>query len=152
MAKIYFGCSMRGSQANLSKEEILKVRNAIEELGHELVSTHQLKDGILEKESKLTNQAIHDRDYSWLKEADAGIFEISNPSLGTGSEISDILHLHKPALCLFKKEIENSVSAYIRGKVGSEFVTAPIECEGYGSLAEAKQIIKNFIEKHAAKA
>ncbi len=152
MAKIFFGCSMRGGRANLNREEILKVRSAIEELGHELISTHQLEKGILEKESKLASREIYDRDYNWLKEADAGIFEISNPSLGTGSEISDILHMHKPALCLFKKEIENSVSEYIRGKAGSEFITTPIECEGYESLAEAKQIIKNFVEKHLAKA
>lgn len=84
MTKIFFGCSMRGGYANASREELVKLRNSIEELGLELVSRHQLKEGIFEEENKLASEEIHDRDYNWLREADAGIFEISNPSLGTG--------------------------------------------------------------------
>lgn len=149
MTKVFFGCSMRGGYANASREQLVKLRDCIEELGYELVSKHQLKEGIFEEEEKLANEEIHDRDYNWLREADFGIFEISNPSLGTGSEISDMAHLGKPILCLFRKEISNSVSTYILGKSNSKFVTSPFECHAYETLAEAKAFIKDFVEKHA---
>ncbi len=148
MAKVFFGCSMRGGHNQASREELLNLRGSIEELGHELVSKHQLKEGIVKEEMARTNEEIHDRDYNWLKESDVGIFEISNPSLGTGGEITDMAHLGKPVLCLFKKSCADFVSAYIRGKQGSEFVTTPFECSPYETLEEAKQLIKKFVEKY----
>ena len=148
MTKVFFGCSMRGGYANAGREELLKLRDIIEQLGHELISNHQLREKIIRKEIKLATEEIHDRDFEWLKDADVGIFEISNPSLGVGSEISDMVHLGKPILCLFKKKLGDSVSAYIRGKQGSKFVKTAFEHHGYGTLAEAKDFIKAFAEKH----
>ena len=148
MAKVFFGCSMRGGYAKVSREELVKLRDCIEDLGHKLVSKHQLEEGIFEVEKKLANKEIHDRDYDWLREADVGIFEISNPSLGTGGEISDIVHLGKPVLCLFRKDFNDSVSTYILGKSNSKFVTGHFECHAYETLAEAKAFIKDFVEKH----
>lgn len=149
MKKVFFGCSMRGGYANLDKEELIKIRDLIELLGHELISKHQLENKILDKENEISPKEIHDRDYNWLKEADLGIFEISNPSLGVGSEISDILNLGKPVLCLFKKELDSLVSAYIRGKQGSKLVKASFEYHAYDGLEEAKIFIKEFLERYS---
>ena len=148
MAKVFFGCSIRGGQANLDKEELVNIRNLIEQLGHELVSKHQLEKQIIERENNLMPQEIHDRDYSWLKEADAEVFEITNPSLGVGSEISDAITLGKPVLCLFKKKFASSVSAYIRGKQNSKFIKVAFECQAYETLKEAENFIREFLEKH----
>ena len=149
MAKVYFGCSMRGGRANVSGGELAALAGAIKSLGLELASAHQTEKNILEMEKKLSPQEIHDRDYRWIKESHFGVFEISNPSLGVGAEIVDMLELKKPVLCLFKKELEENVSAYLRGKEGSSFAGAPIECRAYQTLAEAKQTIKSFAAAHS---
>lgn len=77
-----------------------------------------------------------------------GVFEISNPGLGVGGEISDMIHMVKPVLLLFKQGLEESISAYIRGKVGSRYVESPIECYVYQDLEDARRKIKAFIEAH----
>ncbi|MFA4855090.1 MAG: nucleoside 2-deoxyribosyltransferase [archaeon] len=148
MLKIFFGCSMRGGYANASREELIQIQGAIKELGFRLATEHQTKEGIFEEESRLNDAQIHDRDFKWLQESDIGIFEISNPSLGVGGEITDIVHLGKPVLCLFKKHLGKAVSAYIKGKQGSKFVKTPFECRPYQTIGEAKEIIRKFAEKN----
>ena len=103
MTSVFFGCSMRGGYPNASRKELRGMVDLIEGLGHAIVSRHQTESDWTVKESTLSDTEIHDRDYEWLVECEAGVFEISNPSLGVGAEISDLLHLGKPVLCLFKK-------------------------------------------------
>jgi len=149
MVKIFFGCSMRGGHDEVSKKELVKFPDIIEELGFELASKHQTQPGIIKRENKLTKTAIHDRDYNWLIESDIGIFEISNPSLGVGGEISDMIHLSKPVLCLFKKGLKDKVSAYIQGKKSSQHVKVSFECYSYENLEDAKNKIKQFVEENS---
>ncbi len=146
MAKIFFGCSMRGGHNIVTREDLSKFPEIIEELGHELASKHQTKEGVIEEENKLTKNKIHDRDYKWAIESDIGIFEISNPSLGVGAEISDMIHLGKPVLCLFKKGLEDTVSAYVLGKKDSKYINTFFQCYAYESFEEVKEIIKAFIK------
>jgi len=147
MVKVFFGCSMRGGQGVVNSEELAKFPDAIEALGFELASRHQTKAGIIQEENKLTKTHIHDRDYKWVTESDFGVFEISNPSLGVGAEISDLIHLGKPVLCLYKKGLEEKVSAYILGKMGSKYIQPPFECYAYQDLEDAKEKIKQFAKK-----
>ena len=149
MVKIFFGCSMRGGYSNVSVEELAKIPDIIEELGHELASRHQTKPGIIKEEHKRKPPFIHDRDYGWEMESHIGIFEVSNPSLGAGGEISDMVHMGKPVLCLFKKGLEETVSNYIQGKQGSYFVKTPFECHAYETLGELKEKIREFTEAHS---
>jgi hypothetical protein len=143
--KVYFGCSMRGGYANVKREDLAEFPKMIVGLGHRLATDHQTQPGILEKEAQFEHVYIHDRDYRWMMESDLGVFEISNPSLGVGGEISDMIHIGKPVLLLFKKSSEEKVSAYIKGKCGSSFVNSPIECAAYEDLKEARELIRRFI-------
>jgi 8-oxo-dGTP pyrophosphatase MutT (NUDIX family) len=143
---VYFGCSMLGGYANVKRENLAEFPKMIVELGHRLATDHQTQPGILEKEAQFEHVYIHDRDYRWMMESDIGVFEISNPSLGVGGEISDMIHMGKPVLLLFKKGLEEKVSAYIRGKCGSSFIKSPLECAAYESLKEARELIRRFID------
>lgn len=145
MAKIFFGCSMLGGYDRVSRDELAKIPDIIEELGHELASRHQTQPGITEEENKRGKPEIHDRDYTWEMESDMGLFEISNPSLGAGGEISDMVHMGKPVLCLFKRGLEKMVSNYIQGKQGSRYIETPFECYAYEGLGDIKERIKEFI-------
>jgi nucleoside 2-deoxyribosyltransferase len=144
---IYFGCSMLGGYANVSRADLAQFPRIIVELGHILASDHQTQPGIIEKEMKLEDTYIHDRDYRWMQESDAGVFEISNPSLGVGGEISDMIAMGKPVLMLFKKGLAEKVSAYIKGKCGSVFVKSPVHCQTYEDMEEATAKIRDFIRR-----
>jgi hypothetical protein len=148
---VYFGCSMLGGYAAVSREEIARLHKRIAELGYRLASDHQTQPGILEREAKLEPSLIHDRDYQWLLDSDVGVFEISNPSLGVGSEISDMIYAGKPVLMLFQHGLEDRVSSYLRGKAGSRYVSCPIECHAYSDLEDAGDRISAFIDAHCKK-
>ncbi len=143
--KIYFGCAMLGGYPHISFEVLAQFPQLIKSLGCELISDHQTKPGVIEAETKINPVLIHDRDYFWLQESDAGIFEISNPSLGVGSEISDMIHLDKPVLLLYQEEYETKVSAYVRGKCGSKYVDSPVVCRPYKDMTAAKECISEFL-------
>ncbi|NUM34291.1 MAG: hypothetical protein HUU50_07095 [Candidatus Brocadiae bacterium] len=146
MTKVFFGCSMMGGFPNVNQNSLRKVMDSVEELGYSLVSRHQTNPFFQKDEVGMTFQQIHDRDYEWLLEGEICIFEISNPSLGVGAELSTAISLGKPVLCLFQRQVSTSVSAFILGKEGSKYVPGIFQCKTYASIEEAKEIIKNFVE------
>jgi 2'-deoxynucleoside 5'-phosphate N-hydrolase len=150
MVKVFFGCSMRGGFSSLSQDELRKIPELIETLGHKLMSKHQTSATFEKDESILTNKQIHDQDYMWLLGCDCLIAEITNPSLGVGGEISDAAALKKPVLCIYQKEMEKKLSAYTLGKNDSEYFPTII-CKGYSNLEELKTIIPEFINNNVKK-
>jgi len=136
--RVFFSCSMRGGYSRVAQEELRKIPDIIEALGLVLISRHQTSENFMENESKLTEQEIHDRDYRWLKEVDLVIAEITNPSLGVGAEIADAVNLGIPVLCVYKKEYEHQISAYVRGKAG-------VVCRAYSDHDELKEVIREFV-------
>ena len=136
--KVFFSCSMRGGFGRVAQEELRKIPDIIEELGMVVISRHQTSERFLENESRLTDKAIHDRDYGWLNDADMVIAEITNPSLGVGAEIADAVNLGIPVLCVYRTDFERQISAYIRGKTG-------VECRAYSDHDELKDVIREFV-------
>jgi hypothetical protein len=67
-----------------------------------------------------------------------------------GAEISDMVSLKKPVLCLYKKGVKK-ISRYITGKVGSKYLHTPYEVYEYQTLGEAKYAIKSFIDRNVNK-
>jgi len=139
---------MRSGFGSVSQEDLRRIQMSVKDLGHQLVTEHQTSATFEEDEAPNTNIQIHDRDYGFLVRAEIGIFEISNPSLGVGGEISDMVHLGRPVLCLLKRGLEKSVSAYTQGKQGSRYVTTPFECYAYESVEDARNKMGQFIEDH----
>ena len=140
---------MRGGFGEVPQERLAELQGAVKELGHTLVTEHQVSPTFETDEAPHSDVHIHDRDYGFLLRAKVGIFEISNPSLGVGGEISDMVHLGKPVLCLLKKGLEKIVSAYTQGKQGSQYVTTPFECYGYESVEDAKRKMRQFIDANS---
>jgi nucleoside 2-deoxyribosyltransferase len=130
---------MRGGFEKLAQEELRKIPDILEAQGMAVISRHQTREKFMEDESRLTDSEIHDRDYGWLKEADIVIAEITNPSLGVGAEIADAVNLGIPVLCVYKREHEQQISAYVRGKAG-------VVCKAYSGCDELKDIIRAYSE------
>ncbi|MCL5410614.1 MAG: hypothetical protein M1324_02025 [Patescibacteria group bacterium] len=147
----FFGSSMRGGQAIVSRDELVQLKDAIRELGIKFVSEHQTQAGIIAKEDELSPVNIHDRDWENGQRSRIGIFEVSNPSLGVGAEISDLLHMGIPVICLYHQRIdEKAVSAYIRGKEGSMYVSAPFECCEYADTEHVRDLVREFAMRHVS--
>ncbi|XP_073419619.1 5-hydroxymethyl-dUMP N-hydrolase [Dendrobates tinctorius] len=58
---------------------------------------------------------IHDRDMSWLQQADVVVAEVTQPSLGVGYELGRAVAMNKKILCLFRVSSGRVLSAMIRG-------------------------------------
>ncbi|MFA7253146.1 MAG: hypothetical protein WC107_01160 [Patescibacteria group bacterium] len=148
---VFFGCSMRGGCGAVSQDELRSIQESIEtKLGFQLATKHQTQPGIVSQEIMLAPTEVHDREYERIFRSDVCIFEISNPSLGVGSEISDALHHGKPVLCLWSTRVDpDKISGYTRGKKGSQFVQPLMDCKIYDDPDDALFLIKEFVERHS---
>lgn len=136
--RVFFSCSMRGGFSKLAQAELQKIPDLLEALGLELLSRHQTRADFMASESRLSEQQIHDRDYQWLRKAELVVAEITNPSLGVGAEIADAVRLGIPVLAVYRREYEQEISAYIRGKAG-------VLCRPYSDMTDLQEIIRAFI-------
>ncbi|MDD5639204.1 MAG: hypothetical protein PHR47_00115 [Candidatus Pacebacteria bacterium] len=143
---VFFGCSMRGDNSYVARDDLLKIIDVIEHNNCYLVSKHQTKENILGEENLIDVKNIHDRDYEWLLEADFGVFEVSNPSLGVGAEISDMMHLGKPVFCFYKFGLDNFISAYIRGKKSTKYFKGLFMIEPYNSVDDFDEKFKKMFD------
>lgn len=137
MLKIYFAGSISGGRA-----DVALYRDLIEYLkNYGSVLTEFIgndKIGVMGEEY-VSDMEIHDRDVNWLFEADVLLAEVSTPSLGVGYEIGRAFEKGKKILCLYRRQEGKRLSAMI---AGNHLIHKGV----YGSLDEAKSIIKRFFE------
>lgn len=135
MKKIYFACSIRGG-----RDDADTYRRLVEYIKKSAIVLSEIfADGKLSASGmNLPSQEIYTKDTTWIKEADAIIAEVTNPSLGVGYEIAYAENLGKPILALFRDDGARKLSAMIDGAPG---VTNNI----YGSIDEAFGAIDRFL-------
>ena len=141
MNEIYFACSIRGGRddAELYKELVtyLKTKST--------VLTEIFADGKLTAHgSPGTSSDIYKKDMAWVKQADAIIAEVTNPSLGVGYEIAKAEEWDKPILVLFRNDGTKRLSAMIDG-------SSKIRVVEYQRMNEAYGAIDSFIESISVK-
>lgn len=100
MTKVYFACSIRGGGDTSLYQAIV---DAIKEAGGEVLSEIFVADAIERSGSPLPADKIYARDTHMIRDADAVIAEVTNPSLGVGYELAYAENLRKPILCLYGK-------------------------------------------------
>lgn len=134
--KIYFACSIRGGRNDA---------DTYAELAKHIKSRSTLLTEIF-ADGKLTSQGMNKPsadiwaiDVAWIKESDAIVAEVSNPSLGVGYEIAKAEEWGKPVLALFRDDGSRKLSAMIDGSPNTKTVY-------YATLVEAQSAIDSFIE------
>lgn len=85
-----------------------------------------------------SNEDIWKTDTNWVKQADAVIAEVTNPSLGVGYEIALAETLGKPILALFRNDTERKLSAMIAGAPG-------VTVAYYTNIETARKAIDTFV-------
>ncbi len=155
---IFYGGAIQGAKrerAAIHKQFI----DTIKECGCELVTEHTAATtleeswaylekafGTMPPPGKERSAFIRKKLMAAVEEADAAIFDLTVPSIGTGMELTHALlrsrlgKLEIPILFLFEKGAE--LSNMIRG---SDYAT--VQLAEFSSLDKAKQIIKDFLKQ-----
>ena len=83
--KVYLACTVRGSRAGVHAARLIASR--LEAWGHEILTSHLLRDDVDQAESAVTERAVFERDVRWLDTCDALIAEASGSTYGVGFEV-----------------------------------------------------------------
>lgn len=136
---IYVAGSIRGGRSTVSLYAAL-----VELLGaHGTVLTEHVGDeDVKADEADDTDAEIHDRDLTWLRQADVVVAEVTTPSLGVGYELGRAVAWDKPVLCLYRPDGEHALSAMVRGNPALSVVT-------YRSPDEIATTVERFVTRHS---
>lgn len=114
---VYLACTVRGDRRALDATRA--AARTIADLGHTVLTSHLLDEGIEDAESKLSERQVFERDLGWLSRADALIAEASGSSFGVGFELGYFLAnpgvSGRRALLLYDAARRNQVSRLIVG-------------------------------------
>jgi nucleoside 2-deoxyribosyltransferase len=86
---IYLACTVRGDRGAVSATRALA--DALEALGHRVLTRHLLDDDVETAESALSERQVFERDIRWLDSSDLLIAEASGSSYGVGFEVGYVL-------------------------------------------------------------
>lgn len=137
--QIYFAGSICGGREDeavyLEIVELLRAYGTV--LTEHISSSHLTAHG-----ESSDCKGIHDRDLSWLREADYLVAEVTTPSLGVGYEIGKATEWGKPVLCLYRRTHGRNLSAMIAGCVD-------VRLREYESIRELKAVFDEFFMNQA---
>jgi nucleoside 2-deoxyribosyltransferase len=86
---IYLACTVRGDRGGVIAGRVICAR--LQHHGHEVLTTHLLRDDVETAESQLTERDVFERDLDWLSRCDVLVAEASGSSYGVGFEVGYVL-------------------------------------------------------------
>ena len=135
--KVFLSGSIRGGRQMLpTYQHICKFLRG---MGTDVVSWHVADPELKEKEAKMSEAEIYERDIELLKQSDCLIAEVTVPSIGVGYEIYSGLEIGLPVLCIHEQEAD--VSAMLLGNSDRN-----ISVEKYTNDEQLENIISEFID------
>ena len=87
--RIYLACTVRGDRGGTAAGRAICER--LQQLGHQVLTTHLLADDVDAAESTLTEADVYRRDLEWLASCDVLVAEASGSSYGVGFEVGYVL-------------------------------------------------------------
>lgn len=129
---IYLACTVRGDRGGLAIARALA--DAIEDMGHTVLTRHLLEDDADATEAQLTERAVFERDMRWLESADVLIAEASGSSYGVGFEVGYVIgrssESKQRVLLLYDAARRDRVSRLIAGNSHPSCTTYPYRDAG----------------------
>lgn len=124
---IYLACTVRGDRSAIAISRALA--DAVEGMGHRVLTRHLLTDDPDVDEGALTERAVYERDVRWLEACDVLIAEASGSSYGVGFEVGYVLgrsaHTRQRVLLLYDALRRSRVSRLIVGNTHPACTTYP---------------------------
>src|SRR5271168_1577893 len=103
--KIYFGFTVAGDRSSLGVAR--RIVELLEEMGHEVLTKHLVRDDAWEADRLSSPQDIYRRDMNWLHECDLFMAEVSGSSFGLGFETGYVLGAtRKRAVLFYRRDLE----------------------------------------------
>ena len=115
--RIYLACTVRGDRGTI--EAARHINERLMALGHEVLTSHLLRDDVETVENRTTDRDVFDRDLQWLDTADVLVAEASGSSYGVGFEVGYILgraaQSGQRAYVLYSAERQGVLSRLVSG-------------------------------------
>jgi nucleoside 2-deoxyribosyltransferase len=142
---IYLACTVRGDRGGVAAGRAICER--LQHHGHEVLTTHLLRDDVETAESQLTERDVFERDLDWLSQCDVLVAEASGSSYGVGFEVGYVLgraaQTGQRVVLLYNTERRHAVSRLITGNSDAACTTL-----AYSSIDELAGLIdQRFAEK-----
>ena len=83
--RVYLACTVRGDRGGLLAAR--EIAERLRTLGHEVLTSHLLEDGVDDSEASQSEREVFDRDRAWLDSCEALVAEASGSSYGVGFEV-----------------------------------------------------------------
>ena len=83
--RVYLACTVRGDRGGVLAARAIADR--LRSLGHEVLTSHLLEDGVDDSEASQSEREVFERDRAWLDSCDALVAETSGSSYGVGFEV-----------------------------------------------------------------
>jgi hypothetical protein len=139
---IYLACTVRGDRGAVGVARALA--DALECMGHTILTRHLLDDDVEGAEASLTERAVFERDMRWLDSADILVAEASGSSYGVGFEVGYVLGRSdvtgQRVLLLYDAARRPLVSRLIAGNVHPSCTTYP-----YRDAEDLLRFISTFL-------
>jgi hypothetical protein len=136
--RIYLACTVRGDRGGVLAGRAICER--LQRHGHEVLTTHLLRDDVETAESQLTERDVFERDLDWLSRCDVLVAEASGSSYGVGFEVGYVLgralQTGQRVVLLYNTERRHAVSRLITGNSDAACTTL-----GYSSIDELTTLI-----------
>ena len=112
--KIYFGFTVAGDRSSVAAAR--KIVASLEEMGHEVLTRHLVRDDAWEADRRLTPEEVYRRDMKWLQQCDLFMAEVSGSSFGLGFETGYLLGATAKKVVLFyRRDAQSKISLIITG-------------------------------------
>ena len=138
---IYLACTVRGDRAGVTAARAIAA--SLERHGHQVLTSHLLRDDVDDLEAGLTEGAVFERDVAWLEACDALVAEASGSSYGVGFEVGYVLaraaQTGQRVFLLYDAAKRSSVSRMVAGNNNRHCTTF-----AYESLTD----LERFIDLH----
>ena len=142
VVNIYLACTVRGDRGAVGVARALA--DALERMGHTVLTRHLLDDGVETAESALSECEVFERDLRWLDSADLLVAEASGSSYGVGFEVGYVLGRSgatgQRVLLLYDSARRPMVSRLISGNTHPGCTTYP-----YRDAADLLRFVDTFL-------
>jgi 2'-deoxynucleoside 5'-phosphate N-hydrolase len=137
--KIYLGFTVAGSRSSI--EAAKRILDVVQSLGHEVLTSHLVRNDAWEADRSVAPQKIFARDMNWLAQCDLFVAEVTGSSFGLGFETGYLLGATAKKTILFlERATEHRISLLITGNTHPNCVLAP-----YADLRELEELVRRHL-------
>jgi 2'-deoxynucleoside 5'-phosphate N-hydrolase len=137
--KVYFGFTVAGDRSSV--EAAKKIVGVLQSMGHEVLTSHLLREDAWEADRRIPPQQVFVRDMSWLAECDVFVAEVSGSSFGLGFETGYLLGgTPKKTILFYRQSVEHKISLLIVGNTLPNCILVP-----YSHLEELDELVRKWV-------